>query len=254
MNPNIVTDKHTIYVKCRGFTSETAKDAINGMMRSEEMSRVLGCDKCFYKYVHVCTRDGKSQDHGYLYVQLPKVYYAILGRNMDGSERSVFVEDETFVPKSTMNWNQVPDFDNPVQINWEHESESSIPPMILVHLPPLISPVKTMNRETNEIIQMEFVSAFVEKVKITNILRAYDIPIFITESMICNLFKVYSSDTKSYPKVKITDKMDKRNAIVEFKPGSIDANFAAYMSYSVGFTNPTNNNIENVSFRINKTI
>jgi hypothetical protein len=257
---NKVYNKNSIYLMARGCTADQARATVHEIMTSKEMVDILG-HECKYQLVLVESQ-GQFQDHGYIFVESEKAYNVLLNRNPDGSERVYTIEDPNFVPTNTINWDEekerlnkiwgknfdkeVPSSSPIIDLDWEKEAISSIPPVLYIHLPPLIT-IPVVKTENGDELRIRLEPAYVMEKYVVHTLKAMKVPKEVTKELIQRHLSFFSSDPK-WPKVNINSD---GNAVVHFKESTPDASFAALMLYNYRFVVKGKEYF--VSFRVPRT-
>lgn len=202
---------------------------------------------CQFEINVVTNKENKKYGHTYAWVSDKRVYYALIGKNFDGSERIEYVPDE--------NWKE-PEIDYSEAFsesngNWAEESEIDSlyeRPNIGIKLEPLVSlPAIKYTQEQEKEIEYKSKYGFLEvfEVKLTkkseklNNIFSNNIPHWVDEKLIYDYFKKYNKDpiiyqdkkskkNFNYPIVKIKNKKDnKRYCIIYFSP--LNKNTASFL-------------------------
>lgn len=122
--------------------------------RAKQMSKVFGKNfDCDYKINLVRSWEGKYLGYAYVDVSNPAFYYALIGLNIDGTDRAEFIDDPAWVPPPIDD--HEPDLEPEPQnvsvgeLNWADEADLAAekeqrqkppaPPKIRRELPPLIT-------------------------------------------------------------------------------------------------------------------
>lgn len=115
---------------------------IEAIERAKKMPEVFGDDfECDFKVNVVRRHTGEYLGYAFVDVSNPKFYYALIGCNVDGSERVEYIEDPNWVPPKTVPRAPSDDMiDFSKKFNWADESMDLqvSPPKIRRELPPLL--------------------------------------------------------------------------------------------------------------------
>jgi hypothetical protein len=166
-------------------------------------------------YVNVVeNREGLKYGHTYAWVSNPKVYYALIGKNFDGSDRVEMIEDE--------GW-ETPDEDMDELIEEAGDDWALIGeieerferPMIQKELGPLIVPpgikyTEKQKAKMDDDDEYGFIEIFPARVTIRteekkiNSIYSSCLPNWVDEAFLFNLLKKFSRDKTQYvePKTK----------------------------------------------------
>lgn len=178
----------------------------------------------------VKNREGKKFGHTYAWVNCLPVFYALIGKNFDGSERFEEIPDEDWEEPEE-------DYDEALEEaggSWAmmtEVEEKYTRPMKKVPLEPLVTLpgikfTEEQEKETNYESKIGFLEIFETKISEKfgklNTLYSGDIPEWVTESMLVEYFKKFEKDSTiymekktrkkfSYPLVKIKSKKEFRD-------------------------------------------
>lgn len=202
---SIVTDNHSICIRARGLTIEDVTESIQQWMKKDP--------SCKYQVSMGTNYENKFMGFAYLWVEKSSMYYMLLGKKADGSLNILYKEDETFVPKSTMDWTRDPFIDG-ISIDWEEEVSANIAPMIAIPQPPLIDIRDDIFLDPVRVYEQDQSSYLVCK----------HLHPSVTDEMLYQLALPYSSQKSHYPKIE----RHKRDIRIRFKNESYDANFASF--------------------------
>lgn len=216
--------------------------------------------KCKIKVNLIIKSNGDYYGYGYIYVAKEEVYWLLLGKNPDGTDRgvieyldpnwtppspkSVLTEEEKYERYSKMNWNEITE-----------EEDRYIQPTIQKFLPPLMTIPgyeydKVQYRHLQEMAKkegkdpqkvpkigyFELSQAYVHDVepgKIPNVLFAKKVPDWIPVVAFKQIFKDYANDT-------IDVNLMEDEVFITFDKGSRDALFALLMTRKVHIIHPEN--------------
>ena len=166
----------------------------------------------------------------YIYVESSRVYYMLLGKNPDGTDRIVYKECD--------------------QNKWT-VSEGKVPTCLpsLIEIPPIV-----INDITYNVVIEKASVGRVNLFRLASTLKCCDVPEWVTNDRLKEMFSVYATDSitprkrtnkglvfyEAYPYINISSD---RTAFIVFDPATRDAQFANYM---VNGKILTNNNEEKV--------
>ena len=228
---------------------------------------------CNIKVNLIVNKNGEYYGFGYVRVSDERVYWMLLGRNPDGSERVIEYPDPNWVPPSTQNTFEE-DQEKFTEMSWyeiAQEEDKHIQPIIREDLGPLMVipgyeydakqyqhlqevAVKT-GKDPSKVPTMgyfEFSRAYsrdVEKGKEPNVLCARQVPDWIPSVAFKNIFSIYTTTTgttsgnnseERYPIVTLTNSKKEagRTVLVTFDPATKDAIFALLMTRKVRIVHP----------------
>lgn len=149
MSGQLIRDNHTLYIKCDSATTEQITKALHQAVGKycENYGVKISCS---FKVSRIETRNGEPHGVAFVYVTNPEVYYMLLGKNPDGTDRVEYRDDPTWAPPSEdeltndSGWSMIsPPLNGG---NWcdmvEEDEEFCMPmvcPKIAVQLPPLMA-------------------------------------------------------------------------------------------------------------------
>ncbi len=250
-------DEHTICIKVPAVvTSEQVKTAI-----AKAFTQALELDKDYKTTFHInmVKKKGVQTGRGFVWIQNPKVYHMILGRNPDGSERVTQVNDP--------NWQQPTEKKVVTSTRWaDMDDDEEEAPLIDLKQEPLITVPKIMmsDEQFKEHLKQEGLVDPKQEITIhIDAAQAHDVEIGfchnvlhssalhpgMDEKFIFDQFKDFSTSTKTYPirighgregvkyvpypYVKIVEinkpRGRERVAYVTFDSSTRDASFAFHM-------------------------
>ena len=176
----------------------------------------------------VCNREGKKFGHTYAWLNHHEIFYALIGKNLDGTERFKMVEDPNWSPPSD-------DEDEALEAagdDWgamADVEEAYECPQIKVKLEPLVTPpavkyTPAQIKEVGEESEFGFIEIFEvqlsKKPGKLNTIFSNDIPDWITKEMLFEYFEKFERDksvhqTKKrekfhYPQIVVKKKKDLR--------------------------------------------
>ena len=229
--------------------------------------------KCNIKVNLIVNKNGEYYGFGYVRVSDERVYWMLLGRNPDGSERVIEYPDPNWVPPSTTNTFEE-DQEKFTEMSWyeiAQEEDKHIQPIIREDLGPLMVipgyeydekqyqhlqevAVKT-GKDPSKVPTMgyfEFSRAYsrdVEKGKEPNVLCARQIPDWIPQVAFKNIFSIYTTtgdntgvnnSEESYPVITMINSKKEagRTVLITFDPSTKDAIFALLMTRKVRIVHP----------------
>ncbi len=218
-----------------------------------------------FKVNLVMDRTGKKYGYGYIWFTNPEVCYMLTGKNPDGSERFEYQDDPNWIPPAEPKPVFFVNFEIPYSgRSWadiaeeEEEIEKAYTcPKIKVPLPPLMtlpeyeytpeqkSDPSVVGSKGRFIVSPAYVGELDSKY-CPNILCGRNIPSWVSEIDLKDIFRPYASNPTSqvrrkvngvnildtYPFVMINDK---RVAFITFDPKTHDAEFALLMCRKVDF-------------------
>jgi len=263
-------DNHTLYVTSGVAREEQLYKVLKAAIkeREDKTNTNLQCD---IKVNLIVNKNKEYYGFGYVRVSSESVYWMLLGRNPDGTDRVVEYPDPNWLPPTSSE-----KVDNNLsEMSWfeiAQEEDKLIQPIIKENLGPLmIIPGykydETQYKHLQDMAKLdkkdptkvpttgyfEFARAYtrdVEPGKISNVLCARQVPDWIPAAAFKNIFKPYASnlskeittennDTDNYPTVKlIENKKDDRTVFITFDPSTKDANFSLLMTRKVRIKHP----------------
>lgn len=251
-------DEHTLYVESGVATEAQVSECLAGAI--EQADKVLGYNtKCKFKVNLIVGSDGKYFGFGYIRVSDSKIYWMLLGRNPDGSERFREYLDPNWTPPET----PVKSGEDKSWIDIIEEQDSLIQPKIKEELPPLITipgynydeeQIKHLKEleETEDVPQIgyfEISRAYAtepDKTMIKNRICSRKVPDWIPVEAFKSIFSAYISDNEEkdiYPSVNFVEsKNGGRIVFITFNPNTNDALFALLMTKKTRIKNPANKN------------
>lgn len=255
-----VYDTHTLHV----LTGVARKDQLIKVLGEaiEQAEEILGrSTNCQYKVNILLTKNGEYYGYGYIYVSSEEIYWMLLGKNPDGSERIEEYPDPNWVK---------PEVDKSNEINtgkswfdFVEEEDAYIRPMIKNQLEPLIqipgyeydedqyihlqNLAKNNPQESSDVPKMGYFvisrgfARDAEYGKINNVLCCRAVPDWIPMNILKNIFSMYS-DNDEYPIIShINGRKYKKTKIVfiKFDPSTKNAQFALLMTRKLRIKHPT---------------
>lgn len=215
-------------------------------------------------------RQGIPYGYGYLYVSNPEVYYLLLGKNPDGSDRKGVVDHSETSPENvkllfkenSFEWNQLiedwSEFSNALE-------ERELDPLVDISNPVYYNSKQKQNLQMfkqraiqkgktlqeldyvhNEYAIVECTPAIVKDVDIEyipNKLFCPVVPEWVSSKVIQAKFQTFvqgkNKNARFYPYVRLDP--NKRSCVVEFDHNTRDAQFALLMAKNLTFTHPRRN-------------
>ena len=276
-------DQSTLYV-----TSGVAREhqLLNSLKCSlADVRKELGEElECQFKVNLIVDKDGNYYGFGYIRVSNPEVYWMLLGKNPDGTERCLEYLDPNWIPPLPLSESEREiDYIN-TNLSWAElvaEEEKYIHPYIREELEPLMKLAGyTYNREQKEHLYQialkegknievipemgyfEISRAYCHNVDInksSNKLCARYVPDWIPEIVFKNIFRHYASDpnkqvnvhdedniiTDTYPLISsMQGKKQGRLVFVTYDPEEQDGLFALLMTRKVKIQHPKNKELK----------
>ena len=212
-------DKHTLYFTTKLLEVEIKQQLVKVLSMAHDLYKnwaESNQPKLTLKYKINCVhnREGKYLDHGYLWVDDAPIYYCLLGKNFDGSERICYkdeVEVTTPEEQSSSEWGDLPEVEE-------------------IPMPPLV-----------QLDEIKLVPAFVGEVGENydpHVLCCRNCPAKLKPEVLKNIFSNFSTSRKTdrgkpvYPLISI--RPSKGNGIclafVTFDSQTLDAQFCLLMT------------------------
>lgn len=92
-----IYDTHTLFVKCDCATVEQIRDSFLSSLKEFEIQNKTKLD-CRFRVNRVEDRNGNSFGIAFVFVTNSEVYYMLLGKNPDGSDRVDYIDDPSWKP------------------------------------------------------------------------------------------------------------------------------------------------------------
>jgi hypothetical protein len=222
------------------FTGQLENDEISRLVRKgiNRYIKKSGQKRPYQLFINA-VEDKNYQKKGYAHgwISDTGLFHALIGNNEDGSSRVTYEDDP--------NWEE-PEDDIELTLdgmNWGEMAFQEECPKIRIEEPPLIEIDSYLDKEGVEHTIDFFETAIKEKhVKgRKNELYSNNLPHFIDEKYVRNVFKKFTTDKTihikkvkkervkiEYPTVKIFEKEGRRTCLVEFSP--IEKNIAAFIN------------------------
>jgi len=213
-----------------------------------------------FKINIIIDHSGKNYGYGYIWFTNPEVCYMLCGKNPDGSERCEYIDDTDWVPPSEprpnrtleevlehikgKSWAEITDEEDEIERRYTcPKKKIELPPLMV--LPPYDYTPEQLKliQDSNETVGYFKVSPAyvkdVEDIYYPNILCGRNIPNWITEEDLKDIFIPYTTNSSfkikrkingiyfydTYPFVTITKKI----AFITFDTNTHDASFALLM-------------------------
>jgi len=226
-----VTKERFIYM----YTGKLNDDEIHSLVKKGIDNYILSTGKKLserrYDLVINVVEDKEYQKKGFAYGWISDIglFNALIGKNEDGTERISYEDDP--------DWEE-PD-DIPVKVTLDMDWSSLVEeecPQIKIELPGLIE-VESYYDEEDKKHTLDFFGASVpERYGYKNEIYSTNIPKFINENFLENVFSKFCTDDTlhsikkkkvKYPIIQIFEKNGKRNCQIEFSP--LDRNLAPFI-------------------------
>lgn len=245
------TNNHLLHIVTGVATEEqvkaSLKSAIAEALRVCKQMKLNVTDGRF-KVNLVSNRHGETFGYAYAWIVSPDIFYLLIGRNPDGSERFEKIDDPDWIPPDTgsSNWADITELEDCPKIRRALPSLVKLPSYQFTEAQKRLM-AKKDNNSFGTHGQFECGPAHVSEPGpefIPNVLCGKNIPMELTADDLKGLFRPFISDpTKKnvkiikgikseeyYPLVSITAK---RLAFVTFDPSSRDACFALKMARKI---------------------
>lgn len=92
-----IYDKRTLFIKCDCASVEQIRQSFNEALRIYQSANKVNLN-CRFRVNLVENREGKSLGIAFVFVTNPAVYYMLLGKNSDGSDRIEYRDDPSWTP------------------------------------------------------------------------------------------------------------------------------------------------------------
>ena len=269
--PQKYLDEHIIYCDCAVATQEQISESMKQAILEAE--KILGYKThCRYKINLLVSREGEYFGYGYIWVSSSEIYWMLLGRNPDGSERVEEYPDPDWVaPKVVAKQDSKSE-----EVHWidqVEEEDAFVQPMIKKILDPLVEIPgyrydQDQRKHLEELMREEAgvkeggekeagAKEEVPEMGYFELSRAYamDAPAGTCRNRICarhvppwipidvfkSLFSFYCKKGSKYPEVSfIETKKAGRMVFINFDPSSKDAIFTLLMTKKQTIVNPKN--------------
>ena len=223
-------------------------------------------EKCMYKINLLVTKDGAYHGYGYIRVSSTKIYWMLLGRNPDGSERFEETLDPNWTPPEKTE--EKLSFDEIIKINknktWAdvaEDEEKHIQPVIRKSLDPLITmpgfkydkeqlkhlkELAVLNEEDPDSVPdtgyFEISRGYAKEAPsgtIKHRICARNVPNWVPLEAFVTTFKPYvTNGGDKYPKVNFIQTKKGKIVFVNFDPSTTDALFALLMTRKTRLMHP----------------
>ena len=272
-------DEQTIFCDTSVATTEQVSSSLKKAI--QEAEKILGYKtKCKFKVNLIVDKEGKYFGFGYIRVSEPKIYWMLLGRNPDGTERVEEYPDPNWVkpenPYEGLTMEEIVEENkNKSWVDLAEEEESLIQPKIKKILSPLVT-IPGYEYEPEQIEHLRDLeddpNVEIPKIGYFEISRAYatDPPAGVMKNRICArrvpdwipleafkmIFSTYVSKeskgkkttikisgkyiTDTYPIVNFVETKKGRIVFITFDPKTNDAIFCLLMTKKTRVINPSN--------------
>lgn len=240
-----IYDDHTLYVKCGDATAEQISNAFYCALTTylENSSDPIETD-CRFRVQMVVNKQGQCLKKAFVYVTDSRIYYMLLGKNHDGTDRIEYREDSSFiVPSAGKIVNDA---------GWTTPLHKRMPRKIPINLPPLIvlPPVEIEGEKFHLLLDRATASTIDTQRFLPNVLKCKDLPEWLSRDDLKSFFTPYATSkvtgfTKYYKGVKIAEQYPivninkDRVAFIIFDPNTYDAHFALHMMKKFTINNTT---------------
>lgn len=278
-----IADKHTLYIKCNYGSEKQIYDVLNaGLTKYQHDNKITNLN-CRFRVNYITNKEGEPLGLAFAFFTDEPIYHMILGRNPDGTERFVEYDDPSWqVPAKDESvnengWGTTGKLSKIV--SWADETEAAeeeerkytcpkirtaLPPLIVI--PPVMLNESQMDEKRQEIIEdnegkLDFDPKMVRVAReeyliidgamvkpletkyIPNILKASNVPRWMTVRHLKGIFSPYARDsttkqkrivhgstiTEPYPFINFSEKDGKRSVFAIFDPETTNARFALHM-------------------------
>lgn len=261
--PQRLFDNSILYIDSGVATVAQISNCLKSAIKNAE--KILGRKtNCRFKINLLVNKDGEYFGYGYIWISSPEIYWMLLGRNPNGTERIEEYPDPDWKPPSpSTNENKTID-SNKNWIDIVEEEDAHVQPMIKKILPPLVAlsgyeydseqiqHLKELKeREGQQDVAIPKIGFFeisrgyaldAPQGSLKNRLCARNVPDWIPEEVFKAIFSFYIQDTKGeYPIVKfVTSKNGSRIVFITFDPNKKDAIFTLLMTKKTVIVHPNN--------------
>lgn len=157
MSSSYISDNRTLYIKCDCASVQQIRDAFSEALTTYQDA--TGIDlACRFRVNLVEDREGRSFGIAFVFVSNPAVYYMLLGKNPDGSDRVEYRDDPSWTPpvegesvndagwstisapvfSKGMTWADIMDEEDAYNAKIEAEKQKYVCPKIAFSLEPLM--------------------------------------------------------------------------------------------------------------------
>lgn len=229
-------DEHILFVDCGVATTKQVSECIKqAILDAEEV--LEHSTNCRFKVNLIVGKKGEYFGFGYIYVSSSEIYWMLLGRNADGTERIEEFPDPDWTPPVDCTQNKSKDdtktkdpqgsangstqgFAQKTWIDIVEEEDAKIQPIIKRALPPLVTIPGykydedqlahlreiSNNQDIPEMGYFEISRGYATDApqgRIKHRLHARNVPDWITEAAFKSIFSPYTSDTKKEGTVRL---------------------------------------------------
>lgn len=171
MASNNFYDNHTLFIKCDCASADQIRLAFREALTNYKIATGKSLD-CRYRVNLVENREGKSFGIAFVFITNSAVYYMLLGKNPDGSDRIEYIDDPSWVTPSDgeltndsgwssisdpvytpgMSWADVSDYEMEFEKKIEEERNRYVCPKMAIQLEPLmvLPPFKLTPQQIDE--------------------------------------------------------------------------------------------------------
>ena len=243
-------DEHTLYIDSGVATKEQISKCLQIAIQNAE--EILGKEsRCKYKVNLLVNKDGEYFGYGYIWISSSEIYWMLLGRNPDGTERIEEFPDPDWKPPEreketveTKNWFDIVE-----------QEDSFVQPTVQKKLPPLVT-LSGYPYNKEQIEHLKELDGEVPKEGFFEISRGYaidsppgtmrnrlcarNIPDWIPVEAFKSIFSFYVQDG-DYPMVNfVNPKKGGKIVFITFDPSKTDALFTLLMTKKTTIINPQN--------------
>lgn len=228
-----------------------------------DAEKILGHPtKCRFKINLLVNKEGEYFGYGYIWISSPEIYWMLLGRNSDGSERIEEYPDPDWKPPSVVKKN----FNEKHWADVVEEEDSFVQPVIKKVLPPLVTfqgylyepdqilhlqELRNEQEGENTILPIPAMGYFeisrgyaidAPPGTLRHRLCARNVPNWIPAEAFKSIFSFYLQDSEGkYPIVNFVNaKKGGRIVFITFDPAKKDAIFTLLMTKKTVMVNPKN--------------
>lgn len=124
-------DTHTLFIKCDCATTVQIHDAINEAITKYQNDNSVDLE-CRFKVNRVETREGIPVGIAFVFLTNSAVYYMLVGKNIDGSDRVEYKDDPSWSPpvnnksSNDSGWSIIAPPIKSSKMNWADETDDDI--------------------------------------------------------------------------------------------------------------------------------
>lgn len=267
---NKLTDRVKKLKKDRKIKDLKKAEQTLKLTRNKSISN-FNTEKCMYKINLLVTKEGAYHGYGYMRISSSKIYWMLLGRNPDGSERFEEIPDPNWSPpekeENNLSFEQImKNNENKTWADKVEEEEKHIQPMLRTALPPLITmpgfkydedqylhlkDIAETNGEDPDTVPdtgyFEISRGFAKEAQsgmIKHRICARNVPDWLPLEAFAITFKPYITTSNKYPKVNFIQTKKGKIVFINFDPSTTDALFALLMTRKTRFTHPDDDSLK----------